>query len=145
MPTSDESLPPGGQTLRRTIEGLVAFTMDVARQVDYWRKGAEEDFAAAEALLKKRHQRHALFFGHLAIEKTLKAHVARALEATPPRTHDLLRLADTAEIALSDEQREFLARFQQYCLEGRYPDYQPIAPSEEEAESGLRQAGEMLS
>ena len=121
------------------------YGMDVEKQIDYWRKGAEEDIAAAGALLEKQHPRHALFFGHLAIEKMLKAHVARTLKDIPPRTHDLLRLADTAGISLSGEQRAFLARFQQYCLEGRYPDYQPVAPSREEAESGLRKAQEVLS
>ena len=119
--------------------------MDVEKQIDYWHKGAEEDIAAAGALLEKQHPRHALFFGHLAIEKMLKAHVARTLKDIPPRTHDLLRLADTAGISLSGEQRAFLARFQQYCLEGRYPDYLPVAPSREEAESGLRKAREVLS
>jgi HEPN domain-containing protein len=54
--------------------------MDVQKQIDYWRKGAEEDIAAAGALVEKQHPRQALFFGHLAIEKMLKAHVARTLK-----------------------------------------------------------------
>jgi HEPN domain-containing protein len=95
--------------------------MDTSKQVDYWRRSAEEDFAAASDLLEKKRFRHALFFAELAVEKLLKAHVARATQKTPPRGHDLLRLAETGQVSLSDDQRAFLARIQEYCFEGRYP------------------------
>ncbi len=46
--------------------------MDVSKQIDYWKTGAEEDFAAAQSLPEKGHFRHSLFFAHLALEKMLK-------------------------------------------------------------------------
>jgi HEPN domain-containing protein len=97
--------------------------VDVERQVEYWLSGSAEDFAAAISLADA-HPRHALFFAHLALEKILKAHVTRATSDVPPRIHDLIRLAELARLALTSEQREFLSRFQQYCLAGRYPDQQ---------------------
>lgn len=118
--------------------------MNVQKQIDYWRSGGDEDLAAARSLLENGHLRHALFFAHLAIEKMLKAHVAKVTSDVPPRSHDLLRLANLAGVPLAREQARFLARFQQYCLEGRYPDFQPISPSQAEAESGLRDAQEVL-
>jgi len=119
--------------------------MDIQKQIDYWQRGSEEDMAAASTLLQKRHLRHTLFFAHLAIEKMLKAHVVRVTADIPPRIHDLLRLADLARIALPDERRAFLARFQQYGLAGRYPGFEPPAPSVGEAESVLREAQEVLA
>ena len=101
--------------------------------------------AAARSLLGRGYLRQAPFFAHLGIEKMLKAHVTRATNDVPPRTHDLLRLADTAGVSLSQEQRESLARLQQYCLEGRYPGLESSDPSRNEADSVLTDAEELLS
>jgi HEPN domain-containing protein len=117
--------------------------MDVPRQIAYWRDGSEDDIEAAEALLEKGKFRHALFFAHLTIEKVLKAHVTRATSDVPPRTHDLLRLADLARLVLANEQRTFLARLQRYCLEGRYPDLSPAVPPADEARAEVEQAKEI--
>ena len=75
--------------------------MNVKRQINYWRCGAEEDLAAARSLLEKEHLRHALFFGHLAMEKMLKAHVTRETKSVPLRMHNLVRLAEIAGLPLS--------------------------------------------
>lgn len=68
--------------------------VDVPKQVEYWRKSSDEDFAAAQSLLEKGHFRHCLFFAHLAIEKMLKAHVTWQTKDVPPRIHNLIRLAE---------------------------------------------------
>jgi hypothetical protein len=44
----------------------------------------------------------------------------------------------------SDEQRAFLARFDRYQLEGRYPDLLPAAPDVETAREELKQAEEVF-
>ena len=85
--------------------------MDIQKQVDYWKTSSDEDFAAAESLLEKGHLRHCLFFAHLAIEKMLKAHVTRQTKDVPPRTHNLVRLAEIAELSLSPEQTSLLGGF----------------------------------
>lgn len=118
--------------------------MDVERQVEYWRTGSVEDLAAAEALAV-RHPRHALFLAHLALEKVLKAHVTRTTGDVPPRIHDLLRLVDLAGLSVSSEQRTFLARFQQYCLAGRYPDLQRGQPEPAAVAADSAHAREMHS
>lgn len=116
--------------------------MDVKRQVEYWRSGSVEDFAAADSLAGQ-HPRHALFLGHLALEKALKAHVTRNTGGVPPRIHDLLRLAELAGLTVAPEQRTFLARFQQYCLAGRYPDMQRGQPEPAAVAADLAHAREM--
>ncbi len=118
--------------------------MDVERQVDYWRSSSAEDFAAALSLADQ-HPRHALFFAHLALEKLLKAHVTRATADVPPRVHDLLRLAELGGLVLAAEQREFLARFQQHGLAGRYPDLQRGILSPADVAAELVQAREVLA
>ena len=100
--------------------------MDVRRQIDYWRTSSEEDFAAAESLLEKCHFRHSLFLAHLAVEKMLKAHVTRQTGEVPPRTHNLIRLVEIAELKLDPEQEVFLREFGVYQLEGRYPDSEQV-------------------
>ncbi len=61
-----------------------------------------------------------------------------------PRIHALLRLAELAKLDLSQDQLVFLARFDRYQLEGRYPDMLPPAPDIETTQEELKQAVEML-
>ena len=101
--------------------------IDVPKQIEYWRTGSDEDFAAAQSLLEKGHLRHSLFFTHLAIEKMLKAHVTRQTTDIPPRMHNLVRLAKLAQLNLDPHQLEFLREFNVYQMEGRYPDDKPVS------------------
>ncbi len=118
--------------------------MDVREQINYWRTSSEEDFAAAKSLLEKGHFRHCLFFAHLAIEKMLKAHVTRQTKDIPPRTHNLLRLAEIAGLKLNPEQARFLTRFGLYQLEARYPDSSEMLLDERAAAEKLSFAQEIL-
>jgi HEPN domain-containing protein len=120
------------------------FYMDVQKQVEFWKVSAEEDFAAAESLLEKEHFRHCLFFAHLAIEKMLKAHVTRQTNDIPPRIHNLIRLAEIAELPLNTEQENFLSRFDVYQIEGRYPDSIQIRLDLKSARQKLDSAEEIL-
>ena len=96
--------------------------MDVQKQVDYWTTGSQEDLAAAQSLLEAGHYRHALFFAHLAVEKSLKAHVTRQMLAMPPKSDDLARLALLAELDLSAEQKGWLRELNMFQVAGLYPD-----------------------
>jgi len=119
--------------------------LHIQKQIDYWRQSGQKDFEVAGIIMEKGHFLHAMFFAELALEKMLKAHVVAATGEVPPKSHDLLRLAGLALIALSDEKRLFLARMQQYCLEGRYPENLDAMPSREEAEKAFKDCGETLS
>lgn len=95
--------------------------IDTQKHIEYWRSGANEDWDVAVELVSARRARHGLFFAHLALEKLLKAHVCRTTGDLAPRIHALLRLAERTDLDLSEKQRLFLARFDRYQLEGRYP------------------------
>jgi HEPN domain-containing protein len=118
--------------------------MDVEKQIEYWKTGSDEDFAAAQSLLEKGHLRHSLFFVHLALEKMLKAHVARKINDIPPRLHNLIRLAEIAEISIEPKTSGFLRSFDMYQLEGRYPDYGKVILDSKIAKEKLSTAGEIL-
>lgn len=118
--------------------------MDVQKQIAYWRSGADEDMAAARSLIENKHLRQGLFFAHLAIEKMLKAHVTRRTEDVPPRTHNLARLAEIAELSLSPKQKAFLREFEIYQLEGRYPDAGEISLDAQTAMREVSQGEEIL-
>ena len=75
----------------------------------YWIQGAEEDLSAAESLYAAGKYNWCLFIAHLVLEKMLKAlFVLRNDNKVPPRTHNLVKLAERAQLQLSDEKRFFL-------------------------------------
>lgn len=88
----------------------------------FWKLEAREAFRVAEHLAEKADYSYALFFGHLAIEKALKALcVIRRGEHAPP-IHNLARLAHLAGIEPDKKRSEALARITAFHLEARYPD-----------------------
>ncbi len=119
--------------------------VDTRKLTETWRMGAEEDLEVAGGLIARDRLRHGLFFAELAVEKLLKACVVAQTKTAPPRTHDLLRLADLAGIKLAPPQRLFLARIQEYCLEGRYPDLASPSPGREEAEQEFQRCREFMA
>ena len=119
--------------------------MDVGKQVDYWKTGSNEDFAAAKSLLEKGHFRHSLFLAHLAVEKMLKAHVVRQTNDMPPRIHNLVRLAEMAALELEPAHDRFLREFNVYQLEGRYPDSEQVWLDLGAAKKEISTAGDMLA
>jgi HEPN domain-containing protein len=118
--------------------------VDIPKQIDYWKTGAYEDWQVAQELFNLSRTRHALFFAHLALEKMLKAHVCRDTQDLAPYLHPLLRLAERTKLSLSEEQRVFLARFDRYQIEGRYPETLPSALNVETARQELGRAKEIF-
>lgn len=117
---------------------------DITGQVNYWRQSSDEDWEVAQELVRNGRTRHGLFFAHLALEKLLKAFVCLHTQAIPPKTHNLLLLADKTNLAFSNDQKLFLARFDQYQIEGRYPEMLPTAPTQEKAAQEIIAAEEFV-
>jgi HEPN domain-containing protein len=59
---------------------------------------------------------------HLAVEKMLKALVTEETQNLPPRTHNLINLAQRARLVLSQDQRDFLGKLNNASVVTRYPD-----------------------
>ncbi|MCR4344249.1 MAG: HEPN domain-containing protein [Candidatus Scalindua sp.] len=92
--------------------------------IDYWLKSADRDLSAAKSLFQAKKYDWCLFIGHLVLEKALKAIFVYANEnKVPPKTHNLVKLAEVSSLDLTDEQRVFLGEVNDFNLETRYPDY----------------------
>jgi HEPN domain-containing protein len=96
--------------------------MNKKDRIDYWIVSAENDWQAAGHLFEKEDYAYALFFGHLTLEKLLKAACVIITEDAPPMTHRLIFLAERAGIELSEKQTELLEIVTDFNLEARYPD-----------------------
>lgn len=118
--------------------------IDVARHVAYWRSGAGEDIETARFLLERDKRREALFFAHLALEKTLKALVVKATQDLAPLSHNLLLLAEKTGLEFSEAERVFFVDMNRYSLHGRYPEPDRPLPDRREAEENVRRAEDTL-
>jgi HEPN domain-containing protein len=91
--------------------------------IEYWQRSAEQDLDTAEILFQHSRYDWCLFIGHLVIEKMLKAVYIRDTNESPPRIHNLLRLAEPTILQLSDEQKQLMMDITRFNIETRYPDY----------------------
>lgn len=98
--------------------------MDIEKHIDYRLQSADHDLETAEALFAAEKYDWCLFIGHLVLEKGFKAiYVRDNQNQLPPRTHNLLKLAESSTLVLSEEQVLFLNEVNDFNLEVRYPDY----------------------
>ncbi len=92
------------------------------KQTAYWLTSAQHDLEVAESLFQAGKYDWCLFVGHLVLEKALKAWYVKTAGEFPPRMHDLVRLADLAEVGFEDETLEFLDAVNTFNIATRYPD-----------------------
>ena len=96
--------------------------LDIKSIQSYWLEEADEALTVADHLFEKKDYSYALFFGHLAIEKMIKAlHVLHKKEHAPP-IHNLPRLARLAGISLNEKQKESFVLISTFNIDARYPD-----------------------
>jgi len=89
----------------------------------YWIDSSEVDFRAMEPLFSNGHYAWALFIGHLVIEKLLKAYHVKNVNISVPPIHDLTKIAEKANLTLSESQKDFLDEVTTFNMKARYPDY----------------------
>lgn len=97
---------------------------DVKKTVKYRTDGAEYDLDVSEALFEQKKYPYALFIGHLALEKILKALVVKKTKQHAPYTHSLPLLAQKTGLELSKVTVKRLGRFMEFHFEARYPEEQ---------------------
>ena len=96
--------------------------MDIQRVKNYWLEDAEDDLRVMHHLFEAGDYSYALFWGHLAVEKILKAvYVVRNGEHAP-YSHNLERLAVLSGLELTDSISSQLEKITRYNIESRYPD-----------------------
>jgi len=97
-------------------------TFDVDNTVKYWAESAAYDLETGKSLLESKRFPYALFFGHLALEKILKALLVKAMKEHAPYTHSLTFLASKTGIKIPESILDRLAEYTEFHLESRYPD-----------------------
>ena len=75
---------------------MLKATANWLAQVDY-------DIATAEQMLHAGRYIYVIFMSHMALEKALKALVTEETQKLPPRTHNLIDLAQRTQVVLSQE------------------------------------------
>ena len=73
-------------------------------------------------IFKMRPSAFLLFFGHLALEKLLKALYVEINKEHAPPLHNLQRLAKLAKLALDEKRKKELLEITSFNIEARYPD-----------------------
>lgn len=99
--------------------------MEKEDYIKYWRTTSDNDFNTMLNLYNSGDYHWCLFLGHLVIEKLLKAlYVKKAKRVTnPPKSHDLLLIAEKAGIETNNRQKDFLDLVTTFNISARYPDY----------------------
>jgi HEPN domain-containing protein len=96
--------------------------LDKKQTIQYWLESAEDDWKVSNHLFEKGDYPYSLFFGHLTIEKILKAIYVDRLNESPPYTHRLVYLAEKISLNPTVEQLELLETITDFNMEARYPD-----------------------
>ena len=93
-------------------------------QVDYWLKLSKESLLDMRAALRSGRRVNALFCGHLAVEKTVKALCAvRRVPSNQIWGHNLISLTQKANYTLSVQKVTELGTITSFNLAARYDDH----------------------
>jgi HEPN domain-containing protein len=97
--------------------------MDRETLIKFLLDQADDDLGAANALLEAGYYAQSLFWGHLVLEKLLKAlWIYHNNDINYPHIHNLLRLLKECNTDPNDKQIIFLAEMNQFQATGRYGD-----------------------
>lgn len=96
--------------------------MDAKHVVLLWKEGAKREWLAARHAFQTRDYPHSLFWGHLYIEKLLKALVVHRTGTHAPPVHKLTRLAEIAKLDLTPQMEKVFVEITTFNTETRYTE-----------------------
>lgn len=98
--------------------------MTQEEHIKYWLDSADHDFETANTLFSSGKYDWCLFICHLVLEKLIKAfYVKNNDNKIPPKTHNLVRLVQLAQVELEEKHLLFLDEVNDFNIEVRYPEY----------------------
>jgi HEPN domain-containing protein len=95
--------------------------------VESWVWLSNRDLKSARDALEDANYPDVFFHCQQAVEKRLKAAIARQRPEPPPRTHRLWRLSEICGLRPSDEQKELMELLTPLYADARYPEAMPQA------------------
>lgn len=96
--------------------------MDKIKSSQEWSRQAEYDMETAIAMLDSGRYIYCVFMCHLSIEKSLKALYVKKLGKNPSKTHSLVYLAQSIQLDLPEQTKEFLEILDDVSVPTRYPE-----------------------
>lgn len=97
--------------------------MEKIELIKYWIETSDQDYNTMIHLFESKDYHWSLFMGHLVMEKLLKALYIKNIDNNIPKIHDLLRLAEKANLELTNEQQDEFDIITTFNISARYPDY----------------------
>jgi len=95
----------------------------VKRQAQYWFLSSKHDYDTMLGLFQIKRYSDALFYGHLVIEKILKALFVANNKKHSPLIHDLVALYKITVSEILPDEINFLKTVNSFNIRSRYPDY----------------------
>lgn len=92
------------------------------KAIENWIKSSEYDIRTARAMEKGGRYIYVIFMCHLAVEKFLKAIVAKRTKKIPPKTHDLYYLIKLADLEIPITEQKIISYLNQASIPTRYPE-----------------------
>jgi len=92
-------------------------------QVKYWYLSSKHDYETMLSLFRTKHYSDALFYGHIVLEKILKALVVINRRESAPLIHDLIILVKLTKLELGAGDKKLLQSVYYFNIRSRYPDY----------------------
>ena len=117
------------------------------KSYECWADQARYDLDTAFAMHNSGRYRYVFFCCQQAVEKAIKAIIAKRSNSFPPRIHTLMRLAELASLDLNDEQAQFLRELSSYYTQTRYPEEIPALSakiSNEESQQIIEQTKDVV-
>jgi len=105
--------------------------MNAKDRIKNWQDESIADLKSAKEYINNDRLLHGLFLCHLVIEKSLKALLVKLSGNAAPKSHDILLLAEKAELKFSKNELSFIKTLIKYKLHGRYPKGSSEIPSKE--------------
>jgi len=88
---------------------------------DEWDERARYDLDTAKAMLAAGRYLYVLFCCQQAVEKALKGVIALRTGKMPPRSHNLMALAEAAGLKVEEDRAHRLMLLTEHYVQSRYP------------------------
>jgi HEPN domain-containing protein len=94
----------------------------MADAAEKWAAQSLYDIETAKAMLDTGRYLYVLFCCQQAVEKMLKALIAKQTRELPPRLHNLMRLAEVAALTIPEDTAHLFRRLTDFYIASRYPE-----------------------